>query len=65
MTLENLVVYGGIVLGIWLIGVLTSLATAHGHRPVLRLGMRGGAQENRYASERASWRRLRHAFGHR
>jgi hypothetical protein len=64
MTLENLVVYGGIVLGFWLIGTLTFLTTGHHHRAVLHLDARHGAQETRYAPERDSWAgRLRHAFG--
>jgi len=40
MTLENLVVYGGIVLGIWLIGILALEATARQRHSMLRLGMR-------------------------
>jgi len=66
MTLENLVVYGGIVLGFWLIAVLTFLATGYNHRAVLRLEARRGSQGTRGAPERGSWAgRLRHAFGHR
>ena len=37
MTLENLVVYGGFVLGLWLTVILTLLAVGHRHRTVLRL----------------------------
>ncbi len=66
MTLEHLVVYGGIVVGIWLIGIITFLATAQRHGPALHLGVRRGAATTRYAPERGSWAgRLRHAFGHR
>ena len=66
MTLQNLVVYGGIVLGFWLITILTFLATAHHHRTALHLDARREAQETRYAPERGSWAsRLRHVFGHR
>jgi len=65
MTLESLVVYGGIALGFWLIAVLTFLVTAHHHRAVLRLDERRGAGETRSAG-RGSWAgRLRHALGHR
>jgi len=66
MTLENLVVYGGIVLGFWLIAIVTFLAAAPQHRSGLRLDERRGAHETRYVLERGSWAgRLRHAFGHR
>ena len=66
MTLENLVVYGGIILAFWLIAILTFQATAHHHRAVLHLNERRGAQQTRNAPARRSWAgRLRHAFGHR
>ncbi len=66
MTLENLVVYGGFVLGLWLTGILTFLAVGHRHRTVLRLDARRRAHETREAPDRGSWAaRLRHAFGHR
>ena len=65
MTLENLVVYGGIVLGFWLITIVTFLATAPQHRAGLHLDEQRGAPEKRYALDRGSWAgRLRHAFGH-
>ena len=66
MTLEHLVVYGGIILGSWLLAIVTFLATANRHGSVLDLDAKREAQETRYAPERGSWAgRLRHAFGHR
>jgi hypothetical protein len=46
MTLEHLVVYGGIVVGCWLIGIVTFLAFARQHRPVLRLDMQSRPRES-------------------
>ncbi len=64
MTLENLVVYCGIILGFWLIAILTFLATAHHQSTVLRLDERRKAGETRYAPEHGSLAgRVRHAFG--
>jgi hypothetical protein len=66
MTLEHLVVYGGIVVGIWLIGIVASLARARKHRSALHLDMRHGAPRTRHAPERRSWAgRLGHALGYR
>ena len=66
MTLGNLVNYGGIILGFWLIATLTFLATGHRQRAVLRLDARRGAQEAGAEPARSSWTvRLLHAFGHR
>lgn len=66
MTLENLVVYGGIILGFWLSATLTFLATGHRQRAVLRLDAQRGAQEADAEPARGSWTvRLLHAFGHR
>jgi hypothetical protein len=65
MTLENLVVYGGMVLGFWAIGTITLLATGHRHRTVLDLGARRGAGAKRHAPGHPWSHRLHHAFGHR
>lgn len=66
MTLENLVVYGGIVLCFWLIATLTFLATGHRQRAVLRLDARRSAPEAGAEPARHSWTvRFLHAFGHR
>ncbi len=66
MTLEHLVVYGGIVVGIWLIGIVTFLATAQRRGPALHLDARRDAARTRNAPERGSWAgRLRHALGQR
>ena len=65
MTLDQLVVYGGIVLGIWLLAVVGLLAT-HQHRSTLRLRARPPETVRREAPVRASWAgRIRHAFAHR
>ncbi len=47
MTLEHVVVYGGIVVGIWLIGIITFLAAGQRHGPVLHLDVRRGAARTR------------------
>ena len=65
MTLENLVVYGGIVLGIWLIGIVTILVADRRRRPVLQLDS-PETRETRYAPRpgpRAG--HLRPSFGQR
>ena len=66
MTLENLVVDGGIILGFWLIATLTFLATGNRQRAVLRLDEQRGAQEANAEPAPSSWTvRLLQAFGHR
>ena len=66
MTLEHLVVYGGIILGIWLVGVLTLLIAPHQHRSVLHDDARRGAQRIEEGRRLGIWAsRLRRALGHR
>lgn len=54
VTLEHLVVYGGIVVGIWLIGIVTLLATARQRRSVLHLDMQSRTRRTQESGTRGS-----------